>query len=101
MSSTETASVASSFVSEGEYLSEYEEVEADESDEFAPCEETGSEVNADVSSDEEAYAWIDDPVADEEWTENYEQEMREKEILKARMLTRLDGTTPTDEWYVR
>ncbi len=38
MSSTETSSVASSFVSEGEYLSEYEEVEADELDEFAPCQ---------------------------------------------------------------
>ena len=37
-----------------------------------------------ASSDNDSYAWADDPVADDEWTENYEEEMRQQEFYKKR-----------------
>ena len=41
---------------------------------------------------------MDDPVADEEWTEQYEENMRANEIIQDKMLKRLHGTTELNEW---
>jgi hypothetical protein len=35
-----------------------------------------------VSSDDDAYAWVDDPDTDEEWTSRYEEDMRQHEIIE-------------------
>ena len=39
-----------------------------------------------------------DPVADEEWTEQYDENMRANEIIQDEMLKRLHGTTELNEW---
>ena len=90
MSSTDSSSEASSFVSENEYLSEC--------DEISETEGQASEKDVSASSDDDGYAWADDPVADDEWTEKYEEEMRQQEILKEMMLSRLDGSTQLLDW---
>jgi hypothetical protein len=51
MSSTDASSEASSFASKNDYLSEYGEM-------------SGIEADILVSSDDDAYSWVDDPVAD-------------------------------------
>lgn len=105
ISSTELSSDTSSFVSENEYLSEYEEmseIEADDSSQIETSHVTNSGttsiVDSAVSSDEDAYAWVDDRVADEEWTAEYEEDIRQNEILEEKMLKRLNGTTELSEW---
>ena len=35
-----------------------------------------------ASSDNDSYAWADDLVADDEWTDNCDEEMRKHEILQ-------------------
>jgi S-adenosylhomocysteine hydrolase len=79
MSSTDASSEASSFASENDYLSEYDEMSGIEGLEANISEakqiETLDDVTAEItaadspviSSDDDAYAWVDDPV-DEEWT---------------------------------
>ena len=49
-------------------------------------------------SDDEAAAYADDPVADEEWTARYEEEMRLNEELEQRLQGRLDGVVDINEW---
>ena len=51
-------------------------------------------------SSDEALAWADYPIADKEWTAEYEEELRQNQIIQEEMRNRLDGTTPLDEWYV-
>ena len=51
-----------------------------------------------ASSDNDSYAWADDPVADDEWTENYEEEMRQQGILQETLMRRLDGSTQLLDW---
>jgi hypothetical protein len=54
-----------------------------------------------VSSDDDGYgwpAWVDHPVADEEWTEQYEENLTAKEIIKDEVLKRLHETTELNEW---
>ena len=46
-------------------------------------------------SDDEAAAYADDPVADEEWTARYEEEMRLNEELEQRLLLLTNGKIPT------
>ncbi len=71
MSSTDASSEASSFASENDYLSEYDEMSGIDGLEANISEakqiETLDDARDDVSSDDDAYAWVDDPV-DEEWT---------------------------------
>ena len=45
-------------------------------------------------------ALADYPIADKEWTAEYEEELRQNQIIEEEMQNRLDGTTPLDEWYV-
>jgi hypothetical protein len=51
------------------------------------------------SSDEDALC-ADDPVASEEWTACYEQEMRENTEEEGRMRDRLNGVVEIGEWWV-
>ena len=60
-----------------------------------------SQTNSDPadSSDEEGALCVDDPVADAEWTAQYEQEMQEIREQEQRMRDRLDGIIELSEWY--
>lgn len=112
MSSTDSSSEPSSFASENDYLSEYDEMSGPENLQANVSEaeqiETFDDVTAEItvadspliSSDDDVYAWIDDPVADEEWTKQYEENLRANEIIKENMLKRLHGTTDLNEWLV-
>ena len=99
MSSTDSSSEASSFVSENEYESEFDEISDVESGEGSKSIGQTSSNNAmAASSDNNLYAWADDPVADNEWTENYEEEMRQQGILQETLMRRLDGSTQLLDW---
>ncbi len=79
MSSTDASSEASSFASENDYLSEYDEMSGidgleaniSEAKQIETLDDVTAEITAadspNISSDDDAYAWVDDPV-DEEWT---------------------------------
>ena len=79
MSSTDASSEASSFASENDYLSEYDEMSGidglqasiSEAKQIETLDDVTAEITAAdspvISSDDDAYAWVDDPV-DEEWT---------------------------------
>ena len=98
MSSTDSSSEASSLVSENEYESEFDEISDVESGE---CSKSIGQTSSDVmaaSGDNDSYAWADDPVADDEWTENYEEEMRQQGILQETLMRRLDGSTQLLDW---
>jgi hypothetical protein len=63
MTSTDSSSQASLFVSENEYLSKYEElseIEAGEPGQIEHFEDTSSEVHV-TESNNNAYSWADDP----------------------------------------
>ena len=55
--------------------------------------------NSEVLGDDAAFACSDDPVADEEWTAEYEEEIRQADILEEKMQKRPNGTTDISEWY--
>ena len=102
MSSTESCSDASSFVSENEYIYEYEEISEGEARNMETSIIGGpinTAENSEVLGDDAAFACSDDPVADEEWTADYEDEMRQVDILEEKMQKRLNGTTEISEWY--
>ena len=46
-----------------------------------------------VSSNEDAYAWVDDPVANQEWIKKYEEDIAERKVFEEKMSKRLDGWT--------
>ena len=98
MSLTDSSSEASSFVSENEYESEFDQISDVESGECSKSiGQTSSNAMA-ASSDNDSYAWADDPVADDEWTGNYEEEMRQQGILQETLMRRLDGSTQLLDW---
>ena len=101
MSSTESSSDESSSVSENEYLSENEEISDEGACEIETSIIEGSTTaeNSEVLGDDAAFACSDDPVADEEWTAEYEEEIRQADILEEKMQKRLNGTTDISEWY--
>ena len=99
MSSTDSSSEASSFVSENEYESEFDEIFYVESGECSKSIEGQTSSNAmAASSDNDSYAWADDPVADDEWTENYEEDMRQQGILQETLMRRLDSSMQLLDW---
>ena len=49
-----------------------------------------------VSSDDEATTFADDPLADAEWTVQYEKEM--EKALEQELTERLQGSKPVSEW---
>ena len=55
--------------------------------------------NSENLGDNAAFACSDDPVADEEWTAEYEQEIRQADIVEEKLQKRLNGTTQISEWY--
>ena len=50
------------------------------------------------SLEEVVGAYGDEPLADEEWMEKYQEEVQAFEELEQRLKTRLSGTTPVSEW---
>ena len=98
--STDSDTSQSSDYSEGSFSSEYEkevEVESgDDSDHNVDEDATFSALS--TSSDEETFLCADDPVADDEWTARYEEEMQELREQELRLSARLDGTVNIGEW---
>ena len=50
--------------------------------------------------DVEAVPYADDPVADEEWTKQYEKEIEEEKQLQQQHQDRLEKRVAISEWYV-
>ena len=50
------------------------------------------------SSDDEATAFADDPLADVELTVQYEKEMEKEKELEQELTERLQGSKPISEW---
>ena len=50
------------------------------------------------TSDDEANAIADDPLADAEWTAQYEKEKEKEKELEQELTKRLQGATPGSEW---
>ena len=88
-------------LSEHEYLSEYEEVSDDGvcKIETSIIEGSTTAENSEVLGNDAAFACSDDPVADEEWTAEYEEEIRQADIVEEKMQKLLNGTTEISEWY--
>ena len=51
-------------------------------------------------SDKELEAYADEPLADEEWLEIYEEERKTNEELEKQLLHRLNGTEEVSKWLV-
>ena len=50
------------------------------------------------TSDDEATAFADDPLADAEWTAQYEQEIEKEKELEQELTKRLQGATQVSQW---
>ena len=50
------------------------------------------------TSDDEATAFADDPLADAGWTVQYEKEMEKEKELEQELTERLQGSKPVSEW---
>lgn len=98
MSSTDLSSSASFVVSDNDYLSEYKVMLEIEADEESQNVQSCDDINSRVSSDNDAFAWTDDPIADEELTAEYQEDIRQNEMLEEKMQKRLNGDTELDEW---
>ena len=66
-------------------------------------EEDDGESRSMVSQSEESLdscdmAYADEPLADEEWIEQYEKEVKENEELQRMLEKRLNGTERVDSW---
>lgn len=46
----------------------------------------------------EEMAYVDEPLADEEWLKRYNEEVKENEDLEKMLQKRLDGTEHADSW---
>lgn len=91
MSSIESSSQSSSD-SEG-YDCEIE-VESDDNNTMLP-----SAYNSDSDdSEDNAYAYADEPLADSEWLVEYEREVKANKDLEKKLQRRLDGTELVDTW---
>ena len=96
MSSTSSYS-ESTIDSEKDYFSEYE-TEFEPEDDASQTRGGTLMESSNALSDDEAAGYDDDPVADEEWTARYEEEMRLNEELEQRLQGRLDGVVDINEW---
>ena len=105
----DASSEVSLFASENDYLSEYDEMsrieglEADisEAEQIEMLDDVTAKITAAdspvISSNDDAYAWVDDPVAEEE---QYEENMRVNQIIQDEMLKRLHGSVELNEWQI-
>ena len=50
------------------------------------------------TSDDKAAAFEDDPLADAEWTAQYEQEIEKEKELEQELTKRLQGATQVSQW---
>lgn len=62
------------------------------------CVSLSSPRSSPASRDEDIAAIADDPVADSEWTENYEKEIEADQALERQLKERLDGKVEITEW---
>ena len=103
MSSSSSNSESSDIFDDSDvlYYSDYEiEVEPSE-DDVSGDEQHMYQIERELtsnSSDEESTQCADDPVADAEWTSQYEEEMQEIRAQKQRLKDRLDGNVDLSEW---
>ena len=68
------------------------EVEIENPRQRAAVQEEGN------SSSDEDNLFADEPLADEAWTANYEQELKANEELEIKLNGRLDGSVAVSEW---
>ena len=80
-------------------LSSSSDTEVSEMEDYE-LEVEGSPNSSFAASDEEDThkAYADDPLADEEWLELYEQERKEEEALEKTLQKRLNGTEEVRDW---
>ena len=62
-------------------------------------EDSNTAENSGVLDDDAAFTCSDHPVADEEWTVDYDKEIRQADISEEKMQKRLNGTTKINDWY--
>ena len=51
-----------------------------------------------MASDEVDFGYADEPLADEEWVAQYQEEVKATEELDQRLNNRFDGTQRISEW---
>ena len=90
----------SSYNSDGPELKDYSDYEG----EIEPVSEDENRDKSSTNSgpdwsDEEGALCADDPVADAEWTAQYEREMQGIRDEEKRLKDRLDGDIELSEWY--
>ena len=103
--SSSSSTYSDSDDSEVNYITNYE-IEADPFSDINEDISTGpgpqpvavSLLHSDSDDEEKSLLCADDPVADEEWTAQYEVIMREHLEEEEKLKARLDGTTEIDEW---
>ena len=64
-------------------------------------EQESDRPSADLSTNdgEDAAAFAEEPLADEEWTAEYERERKADEEMEKTLRDRLEGTVAETEWY--
>ena len=60
----------------------------------------GSPNSSDQDGEDSDEAYADEPLADEEWLEIYEEERKANEELEKQLLHRLNGTEEVSKWLV-
>ena len=95
MSSTEADS-ETSYDTEGSEISFLDEIEVENDASYAA--QVDATCSSECSSDDEAVAYADDPLADAEWTETYEEEMRATEKQEQTLRERLESIVEVREW---
>ena len=62
------------------------------------CSKRENSSNDSSDEDENNLAYADEPLASEEWLENYNRQENERLELEEKLRKRLDGTTEVSEW---
>ena len=79
--------------------SDFEDISECEVEELFDNERSSQPAVSSRRGDEAAMEpYADEPLASVEWTEQYEKEMEETEVLEQELNDRFSGTTPTSEW---
>ena len=95
--SSESSNLETSFDSddsEMNFIARYELEDEGHSSRVSPSPETSND-----SSNEDA-AYTDEPLADPEWIQKYQAEMKANEELKRSLKDQLQGNVELKEWWV-
>ena len=97
MSSCEEFSDSSTeeYISDDSECLDFQEIETEERVNQELLSESST---ADKESDSELQAYMDEPLADEEWLKNYRQQQEEKNRQEEVLKKRLAGETRTGDW---